>query len=651
MGPATNKSALSPKASLEKVFGPDGWLARHHPNYEYRQSQLEMAEEVEAAIQNRRHVIAEAGTGTGKTLAYLVPLIRSGLRTVISTGTKNLQEQIFFKDLPFLKKMFPEVKATLMKGRQNYLCRQKLYDIEKQPVLEGLAEVDQYAKIRAWERKTQTGDRAELKDLPDSSTLWPRIDARRETCTGQKCPEFERCFITWMHQRAAESDVNIENHHHIFADLALKQMEFASLLPEYEALVFDEAHDMEDVATRYFGIQVSNFRVDELGRDTEATLKQKAIPGPEAMPVLSSVGEMRRRSTTFFELFPVKDGRHSFDNRENFMEANRGHYSALLNAFVRLESEIGLLKDRPEEVNRLAERAKELRAAFEVVLESKDRNFVFWWERRGHGVFLEASPIDVSAKLRVRLFEKVPTVVLTSATLAVGGTFDFLKRRVGIENAKEKISGSNFDYARQSLLYTPLHLPDPRDPDFGRQAANEVAEILKATEGRAFVLFTSYAQMRGVYERVREMIRFPLLLQGTMPRTPLLNKFRSTPHAVLFATSSFWQGVDVQGEQLSAVIIDRLPFAVPTDPVVAARVRQINEDGGSAFTDYQVPEAVIALKQGFGRLIRSESDRGVLAMLDHRMVRKQYGQLFFESLPPYRRTTRLEDVKAFMGKR
>ncbi|MGO9272098.1 MAG: ATP-dependent DNA helicase [Terriglobia bacterium] len=651
MGPATNKSALSPKASLEKVFGPDGWLARHHPNYEYRQSQLEMAEEVEAAIQNRRHVIAEAGTGTGKTLAYLVPLIRSGLRTVISTGTKNLQEQIFFKDLPFLKKMFPEVKATLMKGRQNYLCRQKLYDIEKQPVLEGLAEVDQYAKIRAWERKTQTGDRAELKDLPDSSTLWPRIDARRETCTGQKCPEFERCFITWMHQRAAESDVIIVNHHLFFADLALKQMEFASLLPEYEALVFDEAHDMEDVATRYFGIQVSNFRVDELGRDTEATLKQKAIPGPEAMPVLSSVGEMRRRSTTFFELFPVKDGRHSFDNRENFMEANRGHYSALLNAFVRLESEIGLLKDRPEEVNRLAERAKELRAAFEVVLESKDRNFVFWWERRGHGVFLEASPIDVSAKLRERLFEKVPTVVLTSATLAVGGTFDFLKRRVGIENAKEKIYGSNFDYARQSLLYTPLHLPDPRDPDFGRQAANEVAEILKATEGRAFVLFTSYAQMRGVYERVREMIRFPLLLQGTMPRTPLLNKFRSTPHAVLFATSSFWQGVDVQGEQLSAVIIDRLPFAVPTDPVVAARVRQINEDGGSAFTDYQVPEAVIALKQGFGRLIRSESDRGVLAMLDHRMVRKQYGQLFFESLPPYRRTTRLEDVKAFMGKR
>jgi ATP-dependent DNA helicase DinG len=646
MATATNKS--SERAPLEKVFGPNGWLARHHPHYEYRQSQLEMAEEVEAAIENRRHLIAEAGTGTGKTLAYLVPLIRSGRRVVISTGTKNLQEQIFFKDIPFLKKMFPEIRATLMKGRQNYLCRQKLYDIEKQPVLDGMAEVTQYARIREWERKTQIGDRAELKDLPDSSTLWPRIDARRETCTGQKCREFERCFITRMHQRAAESDLLIVNHHLFFADLALKQTEFASLLPEYEALVFDEAHDMEDVATRYFGIQVSNFRVEELARDTEAILKQKAISGPDAMPVLGAVGEMRRRADLFFELFPAQEGRRAFDNRESFMEVNRGHYSAILNALVRLETEIGRLKERPEEVNRLAERAKELRAAFEVVLESKDRNYVFWWERRGRGVFLEASPIDVSGILREKLFGQVETVVLTSATLAVGGTFEFLKSRLGVQNVKEKIFGSNFNYARQALLYTPLHLADPRDPDFARQAADEVAEILKATKGRAFVLFTSYQQMRGVCERIRTLIRYPILLQGTMPRTPLLNKFRSTPHAVLFATSSFWQGVDVQGEQLSAVIIDRLPFAVPTDPVVAARVRQINEDGGSAFTEYQVPEAVIALKQGFGRLIRSESDRGVLAILDHRMVRKQYGQLFLDSLPPYRRTTRLEEVKAFM---
>jgi ATP-dependent DNA helicase DinG len=632
-------------ASLEQVFGPGGWLARHHPHYEYRPGQLEMAESVAAALENRQHLIVEAGTGTGKTLAYLVPLMRCGKRAVISTGTKNLQEQLFYKDLPFLKRLFPELRVTLMKGRQNYLCRQKLYDIEKQPVLNGMEEVEQYPKLRKWEERTETGDRAELRWLPDSSELWKQVDARRETCTGQKCAQFERCFITLMHQRAAESDLLIVNHHLFFADLALRQNDYAALLPDYAALVFDEAHEMEDVATQYFGLQVSNYRVEELARDTEVTLRMKSLTAPEA---LGAVGELRRRADLFFEVFPAPQGRTSFDNRDSFLEVHRGVYAALTNALVRLETELGRLPDRPEEVHNLLRRAAELRQAFEVVLESHERNTVYWWERRGRGVFLEATPIDVSNLLRERLFEQVATVILTSATLAVGGTFDFLKRRLGVENARERILDSHFDYARQVLLYTPLHLPDPREPDFARLAAEEVVQLLKATRGRAFVLFTSYAQMRDVYERVRPRVRYPLLIQGSMPRTELLDRFRSTPHAVLFGTSSFWQGVDVQGEQLSAVLIDRLPFAVPTDPVTAARIRQINEEGGNAFSDYQVPQAVITLKQGFGRLIRSETDRGVLVMLDHRMARKPYGRVFLESLPPYHKTNRLEDVKAFM---
>ncbi len=642
---ANSNPKTAEKLTLDQVFAPGGWLARHHPKYEFRPGQLEMAESVAAALENRQHLIVEAGTGTGKTLAYLVPLLRSGLRTVISTGTKNLQEQLFYKDVPFLKKMFPQMRVTLMKGRQNYLCRQKLYDIEKQPVLDGMGQVEQYPKLREWEQRTETGDRAELRWLPDASELWKKVDARSETCTGQKCREFERCFITQMHQRAAESDLLIVNHHLFFADLALRQREYASLLPDYAALVFDEAHEIEDVATQYFGVEVSNYRVEELARDTEATLRMKGIRSNE---ILGAVGELRRRADLFFELFPAHEGRSNFDHRESFLEVHRGAYSALTNALVLLQTELSRLPERPEEINNLGRRAVELRAAFELVMEGREPNMVYWWERRGRGVFIQATPIDVSGLLRVRLFEKVETVIMTSATLAVSGSFDFLKRRLGVQNAKERILESHFDFAHQALLYTPGHLPDPRQPDFAHLAAEEIVHLLKATHGRAFVLFTSHAQMRDVYERLRPHLRFPLMIQGSMPRTELLDRFRSTPHAVLFGTSSFWQGVDVQGEQLSAVVIDRLPFAVPTDPVTAARIRQINEEGGNAFTDYQVPQAVITLKQGFGRLIRSETDRGILAMLDHRLVRMPYGRIFLESLPPYRKTNRLEDVKAFM---
>jgi len=633
------------KAPLERVFGPGGWLSRRHPNYEYRPGQLEMAESVEAASENRRHLIVEAGTGTGKTLAYLVPMMRTGQRVVISTGTKNLQEQLFFKDIPFLRKLFPDVRVALMKGRQNYLCRQKLYDIGKQPVLNGLEEVAQYPRLRQWEAKTEVGDRAELPWLPDASELWTKVDARRETCTGQKCPQFERCFITLMHQRAAASDLIIVNHHLFFADLALRGTEAASLLPDYEALVFDEAHDIEDVATQYFGLQVSNYRVEELARDTEATLKVKGLKSAE---VLHAVAELRRRADTFFGLFPNAETRANFDHREAFLQVHGSAYGSLLNALVLLETELGRLKDRPEEVNNLMRRAVELRQGFQAVMEGKERSMVYWWERRGRGVFLEATPIDVAPILRERLFESVPTVILTSATLAVGGNFDFLKRRLGIDNAKERILDSHFDYPSQAMLYTPLHLPDPREPTFARLAAEEVVQLLKATRGRAFVLFTSHQQMREVFERVRPHLRYPMLIQGSMPRTEMLERFRNTPHAVLFGTSSFWQGVDVQGEQLSAVVIDRLPFAVPSDPVIAARIRQINEEGGNAFMEYQVPQAVLALKQGFGRLIRSQADRGVLAILDHRMMRKQYGKTFLESLPRYRMTNRLDEVKGFM---
>lgn len=631
--------------SLRDFFGPAGLLARCHPQYEFRPGQLEMAEAVERAFAEKHHLIVEAGTGTGKTLAYLIPALRSGRRVIISTGTKNLQEQLFFKDIPFLQQhLSADIRASYMKGRANFLCRQKLYDLEGQPVLKGLDELDHYARIRDWEKKTETGDRAELVDLPDAIPLWSRLDARRETCTGQKCPQFDRCFITLMHRRAAAADLVIVNHHLFFADLAVRQDDFASILPDYTAVIFDEAHELEEVASQYFGTQVSNYRLEELARDTENVLRLKGLADRRLARLLR---QLRQQTEQFFGLFPGEEGRFPFEERAEFVERYAERYHGLVHVLRSLEVALASLREKPEEVSNLVRRAAEIRQEMQFLLESTDRTYVFWFERRGRGVFLQATPIDVSAILRDRLFERYDTIVLTSATLAVSGHFDYLKQRLGVRAPQEAVLSPHFDYERQALLYISEHLPDIRTSAFVPEAAEEIAQLLEASQGRAFVLFTSYSQMQGIFRRVAQRVDFPLLLQGTAPKTALLERFRQTPNAVLFATASFWQGVDVQGPQLSAVIIDRLPFAVPTDPVVRARIQALQEDGHNPFTEYQIPEAIISLKQGFGRLIRSRSDRGILAILDNRILRKQYGRLFLASLPPYKLTSDLGQVRQF----
>ena len=635
--------------TMAELFGPGGMLEKCMPaGYEHRRSQLEMAELLDQTFRTKQHLLVEAGTGTGKTLAYLIPAIRSGRRVVISTATKSLQEQLFNKDVPFVQKHFaPDLKVAVMKGRANFLCRAKLQQMEGQPVLKGLEELDWFTQIRDWERLTETGDRAELSFLPDGAELWGRLDARRETCTGQKCADFNRCFITAMHQRAADADVIIVNHHLFFADLALRQDDFGSILPEYSAVIFDEAHEIEDVASDYFGRQVSNYRFEELARDAEQTLRVSRQGGP---PLLRRVSRLRDRVREFFEAFPPRDGRSPFETtaRAEFLERHRTAYEDLVAAVKAVESAIAALPGKSEELTGIARRAAELRGEIKFLLESTEKNYVYWFERRGKGVFLAATPIDVSAILRERLFEAFDTVVLTSATLAVGGHFDFLKQRLGIHTARERVLPHEFDFKSQALLYVPAGLPDVRDASFALKAAAEIGKLLECTEGRAFCLFTSYSQMNQIFELVRASSRFPLFLQGTAPRTALLERFRTTPGAVLFATSSFWQGVDVPGDQLSCVIVDRLPFAVPSDPIVAARVRALNEDGRNAFAEYQVPEAVLALKQGFGRLIRTRTDRGILAILDSRIQRMQYGRIFIESLPDYTLTRDLVEVRRFM---
>jgi ATP-dependent DNA helicase DinG len=699
--PTTSHPAPTAAGTLYQFFAPSGLLSKTHPAYEFRRGQLQMAQSVEEAIAEKRHLIVEAGTGTGKTLAYLLPVIRSGKRVIISTGTKNLQEQLFQKDVPFLERALfgdsgNKLSVCYMKGRNNYLCRKKLYDLTNEPILSGLEEIEHFGAIAAWEKTTGTGDRSELAELPEASALWHKLDARADTCLGQKCKEYDRCFITEMRRRAAESDIVIVNHHLFFADLAIKleaeNAPDAGVLPDCGVVIFDEAHELEEVAGNYFGISVSNTRMEELARDTENLMQREKL---YTSGISSAISSLRERSQLFFSLIPAGEGRFSFDSRKEFLEENGEEYDTLNQSLRRIGAELEQLPQKPEQVFSVARRAQQLRVQLSFVMEDENPNTVFWIERRGFrgmpntsahryqegsalkgrgfsraedtplrpgasapegrrsgrtSVFLQATPIEVGEILRECLWSKMETAVLTSATLAVGGGFDYIRQRLGLDHAREFVVPSHFNYESQVILYVPPDLPDPRTPQFAAQASDRIKHLLEITRGRAFVLFTSYAQMNEIYDRLLGVLDFPMLKQGDAPKSALLEEFRITPHAVLFGTSSFWQGVDVQGEQLSCVIIDRLPFAVPSDPIVAARVKAIDAGGGNAFFEYQVPSAVITLKQGFGRLIRSLHDRGLLALLDNRILKKQYGKVFVESLPSYTRTTDLRKVEEFFGK-
>ena len=664
----SSESPIRSLPSLHEFFSPGGILSSSSLPYEYRPGQLEMAKSVERALAERRHLIVEAGTGTGKTLAYLLPALRTGQRVIVSTGTKALQDQLFFRDVPFLESLLGNLRVCYMKGRANYLCRHKLVTLRTQPILSGLEEIDQYRQISEWEQQTETGDRAELSGMPESSALWNKLDARSDACLGQTCPDYSRCFITEMRRKALESDLIIVNHHLFFADLSVKQQAGgapdAGVLPEAAAVVFDEAHELEEVASQYFGLSVSNLRFEELARDTDTQLRGKQ--GAESLPAVTQ--QLRERARLFFAGLPIAtDGRQPFDAREQFLETSGDLYLSVRTILRRLEAEMEGLKGI-DEAPGLRKRVARLRTELEFLLESNSSNMVYWMERRVLGAgasgerssprtprqqsrttFLQATPIDVSELLSEMVFETIPTVVLTSATLTVQGGFEHIRKRLGLTEARELVVPSHFKYDRQALLYLPPGMPDPREPEFAEAAAECIRRVLHASRGRAFCLFTSYAQMRDLYERLLPVLDFPLLLHGTAPRKALLDQFRETPNAVLFGTSSFWQGVDVQGESLSCVIIDKLPFAVPSDPIVKARMDAIAAAGGNAFFDYQVPSAVITLKQGFGRLIRSLKDRGVLMLLDPRIQRQRYGRIFLDSLPPYRQTQSIEDVEAFFA--
>jgi ATP-dependent DNA helicase DinG len=680
-------SRVAVAAAADAVFAEDGALASALDDFEPRASQRKMAAAVAAIIAEGGTLVAEAGTGTGKTLAYLIPAILSGRRVLVSTGTKNLQEQIFFKDLPVLRSAlgprFASFKAVCMKGRGNYLCLHRFDEFRANPTFRmlrgngapgsGVDERGHLSALEQWARTTDTGDRAELESLPEDLSFWSDVAATSDHCLGSGCPRYQECFVTRLRQQAAEADIVIVNHHLLCADAAVRQSTFGEVIPDCHVAIVDEAHQLEEIATQYFGIAVSNYRVDELVRDTERALAIKQNPELDRARVRElrdDVHRLKERSAMFFAAIdtarfmlrsqsgssgPRPSAKASGDKQDertrltpSFLQRIAEEGRDLVEALETLQGGVALLKDAPEELLAAGRRAGELREDLSRLLRADDPAFVFFLETRGRGLFLRAAPIDVSAVIREMLMDRMHATVLTSATLAVDGGFGYVRGRLGLRRAHELQLPSEFDFGTQAILYLPRRMPDPRSPAFPDAAGGEILEILRRTRGRAFALFTSYATLRQVQRLLERSLEYPLLVQGTAPRSALLNAFRTTPNAVLLATSSFWQGVDVVGEALSCVVIDKLPFASPGDPITAARVEAIRAAGGEPFSDYQVPLAILSLKQGLGRLIRHRRDRGVLAVLDPRLRTMAYGRRFLDALPAAPVTHDIEDIARFL---
>lgn len=645
--------ALSLSARVARAFGPDGLLAAAFDGFEARQSQRQLASRIATIFERGGTLVAEAGTGTGKTLAYLLPAVLSGAKVLVSTGTRALQDQIFYKDIPALSRALGRhLRAAYMKGRTNYLCRQRFERLQDAAASLGPGERVWMDRLAGWLEATTTGDRAEVEDLPDDLPLWSEVTATSEQCLGRPCARYDACFVTRMRQEAAAADLVVVNHHLLCADASVRGGEFGEVIPECDVIVVDEAHQLEDVVTQYFGVAVTTSRVDEFVRDATRAIETSTATRTASMAALHA---LRDTQDAAHRLFDTLRGESTGDTRANDRAVLAGPDLVLLRqaaqaldgALDRLLGTLGGAASAQDELVTIRNRADRLRSDLHLLASGEDPRYVYFIERRRRSVALRAAPIEASDIIRDQVLGPRHAAVLTSATLAVGGSFEYAVSRLGVRDAETLLVPSEFDYRRQALLYLPPDMPDPRSDLFNAAAALAIAQILDRTRGRAFVLFTSYAAMRDVYRQVDARVSWPLLVQGSAPHSVLLREFRATPHAVLFATASFWQGVDVVGESLSCVIVDRLPFASPADPVVSARLAAIEAGGGRPFQDYQVPLAALLLLQGLGRLIRSRTDRGVLAVLDPRLTRMSYGQRFLASLPPAPMTDDLRDVSRF----
>jgi ATP-dependent DNA helicase DinG len=633
--------------ALEQAFAADGALASAVKGFKLRPQQVEMARAIHDAMTRTGVLVAEAGTGTGKTFAYLVPALLAGGKVIISTGTKTLQDQLFDRDLPAVRAALATgASAALLKGRANYVCLYRLRRAMEQGQFGSREEISQLHHIHRFAAVSATGDRADLADVPEDAPVWMHATSTRDNCLGQACPDYGDCFVMRARRNALAADVVVINHHLFFADVVLRDEGVSELLPACNTVVFDEAHQLPETARLFFGETVSSTQLVELARDARAELRAAGGASPEVERLASRLDKAARDLRLVFGETAPRLAWQQALRLPGFADAIENLARSLKSLRLPLEGQA----ERSEGIAACARRAGTALAILARMRESELAEEVRWVEVFAHAVRLHATPLS-SAVLFSRQMDNHPRAwIFTSATLAVGEEFGHFTRELGLEQAAVRRWASPFDFARQALLYLPRGLPaDPNDPGYTDAVLDAAAPVLEASGGRAFLLFTTLRALRRAHERLRGLLPFPLLVQGTGSRSELLARFRSLGNAVLLGAQSFWEGVDVRGEALSVVVIDKLPFAPPDDPVLAARIEAVRARGGNPFTELQLPQAVLSLKQGAGRLIRDETDRGVLMLCDPRLAAKAYGRQILKSLPPMKLTRELAEVRSFLG--
>ncbi len=627
-----------------EILSESGPLASCIENFSVRPQQQQLAESIAHALENNESLICEAGTGTGKTFAYLVPALLSGKKIIISTATKHLQDQLFYRDLPVISKgLGLPVTMALLKGRANYLCRHRLAQAENdQRFISDTAQND-LSVVKQWAPQTKTGDLGELAELSENSPIQFKITSTTENCLGQECEFSDECFVFNARRRANDAEIVVVNHHLLLADLSLRETGFGEVLPKSDTIIFDEAHQLPELASEFFSQSISSRQIIELINDSRSAYLSDANDMPEFITVLDKTQTALKKLRL---VFSKKDKRIAW---QEIINENTSHcdIEEFQNSLHEMEKNLDELSQRSKSLDNCWRRCGNFISMLETFLERESDDMIQWVETKGQGFILHQTPLDISQSFQSRLAEYGCNCIYTSATLAVADDFNHFSSRLGLTEITAQTWHSPFDFTRQALLYLPTGMPDPRESGYPDAVVNAALPVIRASRGHAFLLFTSYRVLDEAAELISKRIDYPIMIQGEAPRTELLKRFRTTKHAILLGTSSFWEGVDVRGQALSCVIIDKLPFAPPDDPVLRARSAKMEENGQNPFMDYQLPEAVINLRQGVGRLIRDINDHGVLMICDPRIVKKSYGQKFLKSLPEIKTSTDISDVELF----